>query len=339
MLDNTKKIISDNFGVKAGSIILAFFIWLYAHSQCTEKISDITVPITVKPPSNDIVVSEQNLKNLTVDFVGPLTAIRKLIPENVHAVIPIHSEQIPTDFAEKKEARLKIEPSVADFNIHGNVNVNISPEFFYIKIAVREKKYVKVKPVVQGKPADGFFVESVFTEPSEVLVTGPSPSLGTLSDIPTFPVNVSGRKGFLNQKMKVDDRTTPSGVSCREIVTVYITLKRRNVRKRLNNVPLRLLTLPGEDRVFKLNRNTVDITVEVPENLKDKITLEQFSGTVNVINFTETGVYDNAPVRIQMPDNVTLIGDVPAVTVTVKKTRLQTESQKTNSKTTENTKK
>lgn len=319
MLDYIKNIISKNFGVKAGSLILAFFIWLYAHSQCTEKISDITVPVTVKTPSKDIVVSDQQVEKLTVDFVGPLTAIRKLIPENVRAVVAISTKDIPLDFRKKKEVRLKIEPSVADFNIHGNVNVKVSPEFFYAKIAVREKKYVKVKPVVQGKPAEGFFVESVFTEPSEVLVTGPAPSLAAISEIPTFPVNVSGRKGFLNQKMKVDDRKAASGIECREIVTVYITLKRRKVRKGIDNVPLRLLTLPGDQKSFKLSRSTVDITVEVPENRKDSITPEQFSGIVNVINFTEPGIYDNAPVRIQMPENVTLVGDVPAVTVTVRK--------------------
>ena len=238
-----KSIISENFGIKAGSLILALFIWLYAHSQSTQKITDIRVPVIIRPPTKNIVISQQQVRFLIVDFIGPIAAIQKLNPENIKIVKRV--EKIPKFVRE--EMKVEIVPVVSDFNLPGNINVSVTPEKFTVKLARKKTQFVSVKPVIDGRPAKAFRVETVFTEPSEVMVSGPEPLIETLNEVPTVPINISGRKGFLNQKVRIDESKIGKGVECRELVTVYITIKKIRERKDINNIPLRILTRPSEE--------------------------------------------------------------------------------------------
>jgi len=69
--------------------------------------------------------------------------------------------------------------------------VQVGPSTLPVEFEMTGFRTVPIEPVVEGKPADGFEVTKVTTEPQTVEVTGPESALRRLANAVTEPVSVA----------------------------------------------------------------------------------------------------------------------------------------------------
>ncbi len=194
--------------------------------------------------------------------------------------------------------------------------VDISPPTAHVVIPVfsdRQSRTLPVNPIITGRPAAGFEIESVAVDPLVVLVTGDADQLAQLSQVDTDPIPMTGVSADETVPVGL---ALPAGVIAVKDEPVSVTIQIRPVTgTRTFSAGLQLIGA-SSDLAYGLSVDRVLITIGGSIADLDRLSGASLVATLDVAGL-KSGVHDVA-VTANLPTGTALVASNPAtVKVTI----------------------
>jgi YbbR domain-containing protein len=185
-----------NLGYKVLAVVLALFLWLVARgSSSVERGFD--VPVVLQHTPDDLVVVDQSADMVNLRVSGTRAAQRNLEPERLQYAIDISG-------AKPGVAKFEVDLSRFEETLpRGSRIVSRSPAQIELNLESRVTRLVRVRPDLEGKPAEGYRVAAVDVEPPRVRITGARSEVLRLSEVVAETVDVSGATAPVEREVHV----------------------------------------------------------------------------------------------------------------------------------------
>lgn len=209
-----RELVVKNTGLKILSLFLAFVLWMvvFQGDQVVDQTFEVPVRVVPGPKS---VVMDQSVLTVKVAVEGTPILLRRLLPADIVARIPLSKEV---------EGQQVINLSKDHLGLPGELEVvRITPPNLTVTLERKERKRVPILPTLAGDPAPGFRVSGVRKQPSTVVVEGARSEVDALEGVPTRPVDVSGVSENLQREVPLAD-TGKKTVMLAEDVMVKVSV-------------------------------------------------------------------------------------------------------------------
>jgi len=202
-----------NLGYKVLAIVIALFLWLVARgSSSVERGFDI--PVVLQGVPDELVVVDQGADVVNVRLLGTRSALRNFNPEQL---------EYPLEISEAKPGQADFEVDLSRFDLpRGARVVSRSPSRIELSLERRIAKTVKVKPDLDGQPAEGFRVTKITDDPPRVRITGARSEVLRLSEVATETIDVAGASGAVEREVRIS--AGPGHVWAESPRTVKVTV-------------------------------------------------------------------------------------------------------------------
>jgi len=208
-----------NLPVKLLALAIALVVWWVFSAQRRERISERSYRIAlsvVNVPDHTMIASPMP-SAVDVRVRGPFTALRQLDPDKLEAVVDLSD-------APKGEKLYRLQPE--DVNVPPEVEVvSISPAELRVLLDATAEKTLPVLANVTGKPAAGWEVADIGSEPRTATVYGPASALARMTSVTTDPISIEQRTGNLSVAATVLADAPGVRVRQGQIVTVVVRLR------------------------------------------------------------------------------------------------------------------
>ena len=183
-----------NLGYKVLAVVFALFLWVVARgSSSVERGFD--VPVVLQGLPGELVVVDQGADMVNLRVSGTRAALRNLEPERLDYAV---------DLSGAKPGVAKFEVDLSRFDLpRGARIVSRSPAQIELALESRATRPVRVRPDVEGKPADGYRVAGVEADPPRVKITGARAEVLRLSEVATEMVDVGGATAPFEREVHV----------------------------------------------------------------------------------------------------------------------------------------
>jgi len=174
---------SGNFRYALMAMFIATVLWGIAHGEKrTERNMDI--PVAFYGLSNDLVITDQSTTEINIRVQGSRAALRNASPTTMEYPVSLEG-------AKPGLGVYDVEASFIDAP-QGVKVVSRSPARIELEFEPRGRKNVKIRPDIEGEPAEGFLVGDVVTEPERVWLTGARGDVLRLTEVVTETVDITG---------------------------------------------------------------------------------------------------------------------------------------------------
>ncbi len=221
----------------------------------------------------------------------------------------------------KEDLSKKINVKAVDVNGNEVKEVKIEPDIVEVSISLTRgypEKQLTVKPKIIGKPAPGYYISEILSNPDEIKIFGNYSKISNIEFLETIPIDVSGITKTLSVKVPPALEEGLNIVEGEvELIEVTIQVKEVIIQKILKNIPV----VPQNLSPFvscEIKPEVVDITVEGKNILIDKLEEENIKAFVK---FTDNfKVEQKVKVQTDLPEGISLIKVEPEeVTVLINK--------------------
>jgi YbbR domain-containing protein len=167
------------------AILIALVLWGMAHgSSSIERGFDL--PVVIQGLPDRLVVTDLSADVVNIRVLGSRAALRDIKPADL---------EYPVAVADAKPgiAVYEVDLTKIDARLPRNVRiVSRSPASLEVKLEIRSRKSVKVRPDVEGEPAAGFALTSVEVIPPRVWLQGARGDVLRLSEVVTETIDING---------------------------------------------------------------------------------------------------------------------------------------------------
>jgi YbbR domain-containing protein len=186
--------IFGNLGYKALAVVIALFLWVVARgSSSVERGFDI--PVVLEGVPDELVVVDRGADVVNVRLLGTRAAPRNFDPQRL---------EYPLEISEAKAGQADFEVDLSRFDLpRGARVVSRSPSRIELSFEKRAGKTVKVKPDVEGVPADGYKLGRVSVTPPRVRITGARSEVLRLSEVATETIDVAGATEPVEREVRI----------------------------------------------------------------------------------------------------------------------------------------
>lgn len=172
-----------NLALKVVSVVLAALLWLIVSGERTvERVLRIPLEYTNIPAQLELVGDPPTVVDVRVR--GSSGALSRLSPGELAAVLDVHTPRPGQRLYHLTGSEVR-----APFGVDV---VQVTPASIALFFEQSSAKTVSVLPVLEGQPAEGYMVESVTANPSQVEIVGPASALKALQSAVTEAVSVDG---------------------------------------------------------------------------------------------------------------------------------------------------
>jgi hypothetical protein len=169
------------YAVLAVGISIA--LWGLAHGG-TPIERGFDIPIVFHGLPEDLVITEQSSTEINVRVQGTGAALRNLSPNRMEYAVNVSGG---------KPGRAEYEVDVSQLDMPRGVKIVArSPAQLEVRMERRGRKNVKVRPDLEGQPADGYELGDITVEPPRVWLAGARSTVLRLNEVVTEPIDVSG---------------------------------------------------------------------------------------------------------------------------------------------------
>jgi len=221
----------------------------------------------------------------------------------------------------KEDLSRKLKVKAVDVNGNEIKEVKIEPDIVEVSISLTRgypEKQLTVKPKIIGKPAPGYYISEILSNPDETKIIGNYSKISNIEFLETIPIDVSGITKTLSVKVPPALEEGLNIVEGEiELIEVTIQVKEVIVQKILKNISVVLQNL-SPFVSCEIKPEVVDITVEGKNILVDKLEAEDIKAFVK---FTENfKIEQKVKVQVDLPEGIFLIKVGPEeVTVLINK--------------------
>lgn len=183
-----------NLGLKFLSTIIACLLWLLvAGERVVERVLRAPVEFQNLPAGLELVGIPPD--TVEVRLRGSSGALSRIASGDMAAVLDLRT-------ARPGRRLFHVTPSQITVP-YGIEVVQVGPSTLTVEFEMTGFRTVPIEPVIEGKPADGFEVTKVTTEPQTVEVTGPESALKRLANAVTEPVSVADENRSVKESVTI----------------------------------------------------------------------------------------------------------------------------------------
>jgi hypothetical protein len=177
------RFLRGNAALRVASLALAAGLWfVIAGKQTAER--GVPVPVELRNVPRDLELTGDAVNEVDVRVRASPGLINSLDSGKVLATIDLAG-------AEEGERIVQLTPATIQVPFGFRV-VKITPSLLTLNLERTQRKTIPVRPRVIGRPAPGFEVSEVTSDPAEVRVAGPRSRVQEIESAFTEPVSVEG---------------------------------------------------------------------------------------------------------------------------------------------------
>lgn len=284
----------------------------------SKSVQSVTVDIqpyinkdfTVKPVVN---YSDESSGELINAVTSPSTITAYGAKSVINSIAEVRASVTP----EVLENDMVMTASPTAYDAEGNVvnNVTFSSSELSVKISMDDMKSVRIAVDTTGRPAEDYQVTGLYLSPETIDVAGSEEALSGISVIRLPDIDIAGMDSNIIKTFDIGDYL-PDGVRIvggTDTVTATVTLE-RNEEKNIV-IPADSITDNGttpEGLTAHIESEDIEITVSGPAGK-----LELVDGVNAYVDLSgyEAGTYEDVPVVIELPDDVSMTSETVGVTV------------------------
>ena len=207
-----------NLGLKFLSICIAALLWLVvAGERIVERVMRAPVEMQNLPESLEIVGTPPD--TVEVRLRGPSGALSRMAAGDMAAVIDLQTARPGRRLFHLTQNNVSVP--------YGTEVVQVGPATLTLEFEMTATRTVPVEPDVEGRPAIGYEVTRVTSDPATVEVAGPASAVQRLQAAITEPVSVQDQTRSVREivTIGVPDSTLRLRSSKAAVVTVTISPK------------------------------------------------------------------------------------------------------------------
>ena len=304
----------------------------------------VSVPVNIVIPSvvnNSFEILSKSVQSVTVDiqpYINKDFTVKPVVnysdESSGELINAVTSPSTITAYGAKSvinsiaEVRASVTPEVLEndmvmtavptaYDAEGNVvnNVTFSSSELSVKISMDDMKSVRIAVDTTGRPAEDYQVTGLYLSPETIDVAGSEEALSGISVIRLPDIDIAGMHSNIIKTFDIGDYL-PDGVRIvggTDTVTATVTLE-RNEEKNIV-IPADSITDNGttpEGLTAHIESEDIEITVSGPAGK-----LELVDGVNAYVDLSgyEAGTYEDVPVVIELPDDVSMTSETVGVTV------------------------
>jgi len=183
-----------NLGLKFLSTTIACLLWLLvAGERVVERVLRAPVEFQNLPAGLELVGIPPD--TVEVRLRGSSGALSRIASGDMAAVLDLRTARPGRRLFHVTPTQITVP--------YGVEVVQVGPSTLAVEFEMTGFRTVPIEPVIEGKPADGFEVTKVTTEPQTVEVTGPESALKRLANAVTEPVSVAGENRSVKDSVTI----------------------------------------------------------------------------------------------------------------------------------------
>lgn len=188
------RFLSDNLALKLVSLVLAGLLWFVIAGETTSEMG-VSVPLELQNFPKDL--------ELTGDAVDAVEVRLRASPGIMHALGPGEiSAQI--DLSGSGEGERIIHLTADSVRVPFGVKVvKIAPSLITLNFERTLQKVVPIRPRLVGRPAPGFEVAVLTSDPPQVRIAGPKSRVEELESAFTEPVSVDDADATVSEERNI----------------------------------------------------------------------------------------------------------------------------------------
>lgn len=165
------------------SAVIAFSLWLMAHGTSSIERS-VDIPVVFDRVADDLVITGRSADAVNIRVRGSRAALRNVSMADLEYRIDVSGAKPGESIYEVDVSRIEL-PRGADI-------VSRSPSSIEVEMEARGRKALRIRPDLEGEPAEGFAIAEVQVEPQRVWVTGARSDVLRLREVVTETIDVAG---------------------------------------------------------------------------------------------------------------------------------------------------
>jgi YbbR domain-containing protein len=266
-----REALRHNPGLKAISLLLAFFLWfsINVSERDAERVLELPVVIRKLPP--DLIVTNAPDRAVTATVRGPRTILDGVDEQRGRIALDLSA-------AAAGEMRIELSPEMIRPDLPRRLKLlRLEPQRLKVQVERLMRRRLPVRPELAGAPALGYMTAESSVRPAEVEVAGPKSKVEDLKEIRTEPIDMQGLEHGLQRNVLLawaGDLVsfTP------DHVLVSVSVEEVSVSREIKDVPVAVINARGRDVV--LDPPTADVTLSGPQRLLHNFKLDD--GAVSV---------------------------------------------------------
>jgi YbbR domain-containing protein len=183
-----------NLRYKLLALVLALFLWVVAQGSSPIELG-FDVPVVLNGIPEELVVTDESVDAIHLRVKGTRAVLRNLSPTKLEYPLDVSGAKVGV-------SEYVVDASHLDLP-RGAEPVSRSPMEIQVSFEKRATQAVRVRPNIQGEPAEGFVVTGVGIEPARIQITGARSEVLRLSEVMTEPIDVTGAEEALDRDVRV----------------------------------------------------------------------------------------------------------------------------------------
>jgi YbbR domain-containing protein len=223
-----RRIFIEDWSLKLLSLAIAIVLWLLVTGQNQPVTAHVNVQLNfIRPPSLEI--SNDPPRTVDVMLTGSRNKLDDLTSLDLVATVDISDQR-----AGERILRLA---DKAQITLPQGIKVDsFQPSAIPIRLEEIVERQVAVDAKVEGKPADGFEVYSVYSDKGSVAVRGPASRVNSLQNVATESIWLAGHKETFTATNVALDVPDPKVDLLEPMVNVTVEIGERRIEKTFSSV-------------------------------------------------------------------------------------------------------
>ena len=307
-----RRAIFNNMHIKMAALVVGIVLWMFAKGE-QEGTRLFSIPLILRNVPDGLTNVEKIPDSIDVLLEGDNKELVRLnLWGEPYAVVDMTGAQAGGTF------RVSLSP--ANVILSRDTEVQVvevrDPRNLDLEIDELINRRVAVSPVVEGAPADGYYLLGRERSlPESVFVFGPARVVSELTSVRTVPLSIDGRRNRVDavRRIEFEERWNLHAVP-------------KEVRVLVGVEGTKIATLPDVPTLFEHELGfreatvvpaTVELTLSGPDHLASSLRAEDVLVLVDAMGLPR-GTHELVP-EVHVPEGIDVQGVTPArVTVTLK---------------------
>jgi YbbR domain-containing protein len=261
-----------NIGLKFLSICIAALLWLVvAGDRVVERA--LRVPIEFQHLPQGLELVGDQLDTVDVRLRGSSGTLGRLEPADTSAVIDLRNARPGRRLFHLTATQVKVP--------YGIEVMQVAPATLSIEFENSAVRILQVRPSLEGRPALGYEVQSVKSDPATVEVIGPESALRGLDEAMTEPISIANEIRPVNEVVTVGVADPSVRLRAPQTATVTVQIGPGSSTKTLTNVPITVTNADQRLRV-RVQPQSVSISLKGTREAIQPLTAESVAALVDV---------------------------------------------------------
>lgn len=281
----------------------ALLFWLLCSLEPAQSLSvneiDILIPVDPYKLPQGLTLAGPALKEIEIRVKGPpevLEDLRRNVPR-----YPLDLSAVAVGVES-----IAVNPDLIPIPVGVQIT-RVNPAYLRVSVDHLIKKKVAVKVFVSGDPAGSYSINGTVAKPSAVFICGPETAVGSVDEVFTKPVDVTGRSETFKKEIAVDLAEGVEICSSSGIVLAEIYLAAKVATKRFAGIWVQGKNTPY---AFSISPPTLTLEIKGPLNIINNLQPSKDIDVYVELENLKPGVYVRRA-AISLPVKTTLVNVEP----------------------------